>query len=1361
MKCPQCMQDWDGAQCTRCGYERQESPRIFAALPQGVLLAGRYRLGNALADSRQAIGYLAWDQQTGNTVLLEEFYPKSNAARMDNGQVAGRRNPVLFSQAQEMFLKRDGRSSKMLPCIDSFSAGGTAWRVYQPHAGRDYRQQMEALLDEPLLFRDHQDRVLMTINALPMPQLPQIRAYQPSGSIARGRRRRIVYRALVGAAVLLVAWFFLTQNAPVSVTLRVPLFEAQEVFLQPPDGELQDITAQITANEGEEISEDGLETYQVFSYDTKLKPGTYVLSITDNVGSKQEKEFHVSPRSATSVEANPLDPIPQVSIGAPAGPDSLAKQVIDRLMALGYLDYADDSINTFNKIAMDGYKRFAQNNSINVSEDAKGIYRNGLVKLMSDQKVVSVPYVAVGDTGPRANNIVSHLRRLHFLGGDDVVSGLDEKAMEAYQAFLKENNKISTTKKQLSVEDAKYLSQHSTVKKPDLIVGKGIDGQKTSGIITQKILESIVAKLKALKVLDENEQVKVFGEKAYTAFIKAAKTSVRAEQVEGSTYLYGVDINAIKTFLDDHLTPTPTPPPVSVPVNAFVFRWDKQNMPTGQDGLMLVQAGKKPGKADIKYIEPPLSRVTIDLGRFSHNLKTVTLRYVSEGQEKVCLSLPANKSQTIIWLPVGKKFELALSAEYLGDNKREISFDVLKPSDSLVVPDQAIEWKIQVDEKALVDFVDYNALPIPVEAHVWLDGTQLTFSGLPEDFDQNAVQKLYSEKKLVRQQAGEGKASKEVVFSELTFAPDAPFQELYADKEPLLKDLLFTLSPGPVGVTFATLSNLSLPVGSYTLSLQPAEGMEENLMAPLSFTIDTEPAEPLQLPFNAQAVRAQLKLSLLRVKGESALLNGKDGDGLALGDVLEKALLDPGDAVLQQAALLSGLQGLEQKYYQGKIQLQDQYGNQCMIPGGVDSMELEPGTYYLALLGSETYKSQELTIAAEAAAFAFDETTQGKIRQDALQTLQPLWMYATTSRDVMKVILSEDIPLDDEDHKSIFERKEKEYEKYYPIVIISPEGHGDGPVSQLALYNITESATDKHIIALKPYDPNKASRLELEVWAPKDRKPALELRPLAADDDDTVQAATLKWDILAEGMKTINFVLVDYVKLVQSKQTNFMPVAGAEFKFYFRTDNKESEPKEDNPITSVTHQGAPTGIQNWVLLPTGRDIWINLGTDQYGWFNIKEVGNVGEFQVVKEFKTKESQTQLESQTTENAQTNGKPEGVEDGETNVQPENTLDANQQLEGVPSSDPGADSLGKESKENLDETYTERAKAYLASGIEPENITDEAKAKEEEVELRRIGLWYPESRSRVSNAEYKSKIEAIIKQIKEFVPQDQEPTI
>ncbi|MGI6636221.1 MAG: hypothetical protein ACOX7B_13805 [Christensenellales bacterium] len=1053
-----------------------------------------------------------------------------------------------------------------------------------------------------------------------------------------------MHRALIAVTLLLASWFFLTQNASVQ-KLCVPLCKAQE---------------------------------------TALDEAT---------------------RQAATLQLVLLDPTPQVAIGAPAEPGSLAGQAIERLKALGYLDFADESINTFDQTAMDGYKHFVQRNGIIISEDAKakGIYRGGLAKLMSDLKgLVSVPYIVAGNAGPRADNIVFHLRRLHFLGGNDVVSGLDDKAMAAYQDFLMENNKsLPQAPLEISVDDARYLSSHTLVKRPDLIVGKAVSGQYTSGVISQELLESIVAKLKALRVLDENEPVNVFGEKAYTAFIKAAKTSVRAEQVEGSTYLYGVDINAIKTFLDDHLTPTPTPPPVSVPVNAFVFRWDKQNMPTGQDGLMLVQAGKKPGKADIKYIEPPLSRVTIDLGRFSHNLKTVTLRYVSEGQEKVCLSLPANKSQTIIWLPVGKKFELALSAEYLGDNKREISFDVLKPSDSLVVPDQAIEWKIQVDEKALVDFVDYNALPIPVEAHVWLDGTQLTFSGLPEDFDQNAVQKLYSEKKLVRQQAGEGKASKEVVFSELTFAPDAPFQELYADKEPLLKDLLFTLSPGPVGVTFATLSNLSLPVGSYTLSLQPAEGMEENLMAPLSFTIDTEPAEPLQLPFNAQAVRAQLKLSLLRVKGESALLNGKDGDGLALGDVLEKALLDPGDAVLQQAALLSGLQGLEQKYYQGKIQLQDQYGNQCMIPGGVDSMELEPGTYYLALLGSETYKSQELTIAAEAAAFAFDETTQGKIRQDALQTLQPLWMYATTSRDVMKVILSEDIPLDDEDHKSIFERKEKEYEKYYPIVIISPEGHGDGPVSQLALYNITESATDKHIIALKPYDPNKASRLELEVWAPKDRKPALELRPLAADDDDTVQAATLKWDILAEGMKTINFVLVDYVKLVQSKQTNFMPVAGAEFKFYFRTDNKESEPKEDNPITSVTHQGAPTGIQNWVLLPTGRDIWINLGTDQYGWFNIKEVGNVGEFQVVKEFKTKESQTQLDS---------------------------------------------------KENSVEKYTERAKAYLASGIKPEDIIDEAKAYEEERKLRMNGLIYTNILEKVSDNVEKEQIEAIIDKIRTF---------
>jgi hypothetical protein len=1364
MKCPQCMQDWDGAKCAHCGYERQEPPRIFAALPQGVLLAGRYRLGNALADSRQAIGYLAWDQQAGSAVLLEEFYPKSNAARLDNGQVAGRRNPALFSQAQELFLKRDSRSSKALPCVDSFSAGGTAWRVYQPQAGRDYGEQMEALLDEPLLFRDHQDRVLMTINALPMPQLPQMRAYQPSGSIARSRRRVVVRRVLIGVAALAAALFFWTQSAPVRITFHVPLYEAQTVFLQPKDGELQDITAQVTANEGEEIA-DGLETYHIYRFEEMLKPGGYTLSIRDSAGETQETPVDVSPRRAAEVTALSLDPIPRVALGA-TGSD--AAQAIKRLKSLGYLDYADDALKTFNADAMAAYRRFAGNNGIDVPAGAGGIYRGGFDKLMSDQaKLVPVPYAAAGDQGPRAERIVDHLRRLRFLRGGEAAAGLDSRAMAAYEDFLKENNLTEKNENELSVADAQDLDRHETVKKPDLIVGQAVSARETSGLIKQEDLKKIVAKLKALMVLGEDMPVDVFSEEAYKAFAGAVKADAYAvEEVGSETYLYDVDISAVDRLIDNELTPTPSPPPKAVAANELVFQWD------GQEELMLVKPGKEPVAA-VRIIEPPMAQVTIDLSGFAyHNLKEAALIWAVEGQEEVRLPLPDIKEKTVIRLPVGKEFRLALSAESFvgGEEKaeREESFDVLKPADSLVVAEQDTEWKIQVDDKALIDFVDMNALPIPKDARVWVEGARLAFSGLPEDFDQNAVQNLYDKEKAIRRQADPGLPSVEVVFHKLAFDAADPFGSLYAGEKSLLENPLFTLTPGPGDVSFAALSELSLPKGSYTLALKQKEGFVDGLMAPLQIDLGEEGAAPLRLPFSPRAVRAQLKLSLAKVQDDVVLLGGKDGAGPALEKGLKQALLEPDGAALQQATLLSGLQSLERKYYQGRMQLLDRYENQHTIPAGIDSVALEPGAYTLALSGKEeTYQSQQLTIGAEAAAFSFDEETAGNIRRDALRALPVQWMYhAIADGEDIRVILSEEASLDDRDRQDIFEAKTEtdEMTKHYQLAVIGQEGQQDGPVNRLGLRNTAEAAKARHIIALKPHDPANRNRLDLAVWAPGDKPPALELWLLAADDEDVLSAVTMVPEPPAGG-GTLNMALVDFVQLLQSKISDFMPAAGDEFKFYKKVGN-EKEPRKDQLIASVLHQGAATGIQNWVLLPGDNDIWMRQGKDHFGWFHIDADGKTGDFRMVKGFMPTPSPTPTPTPTptvspsptpspavspspTPTPTVSPSPTPSSEPTVTISPtEGTMAAVTAPPATVSPEVPPASDGKESDDIVEE-YTKRAADYLASGIKPEDITNKEKALEEEGKLRLNGLIYPEQLKYVSNEEHKK----IIKEITDII--------
>ncbi|NLZ89051.1 MAG: hypothetical protein GX916_06070 [Clostridiales bacterium] len=71
-----------------------------------------------------------------------------------------------------------------------------------------------------------------------------------------------------------------------------------------------------------------------------------------------------------------------------------------------------------------------------------------------------------------------------------------------------------------------------------------------------------------------------------------------------------------------------------------------------------------------------------------------------------------------------------------------------------------------------------------------------------------------------------------------------------------------------------------------------------------------------------------------------------------------------------------------------------------------------------------------------------------------------------------------------------------------------------------------------------------------------------------------------------------------------------------------------------------------------------------------------------------------------------------------------------------------------GKESDDDV-EKYTKRAADYLASGIKPEDITNEEKLLEEEGKLRKNGLIYPEQLKYVSNEEHKK----IIKEITDII--------
>lgn len=179
-RCPACMAQLGVAdRCMVCGLpissmnEQNES-----ALPIGTLLIGRFELGKALAQSRQALCYIAWDRELRQPVLVEEFFPKGACTRQNTEVKTYGQGASLFGTAVKKMYESPRPGNRSLPCIQAFMHGGTCFRVYAIEGGEKAREEAEKLLDHPIFFRDRMGRPLMSINALPIPALPRARNYR-------------------------------------------------------------------------------------------------------------------------------------------------------------------------------------------------------------------------------------------------------------------------------------------------------------------------------------------------------------------------------------------------------------------------------------------------------------------------------------------------------------------------------------------------------------------------------------------------------------------------------------------------------------------------------------------------------------------------------------------------------------------------------------------------------------------------------------------------------------------------------------------------------------------------------------------------------------------------------------------------------------------------------------------------------------------------------------------------------------------------------------------------------------------------------------------------------------------------------
>ena len=1190
-KCPQCMQDWNGSQCQACGYEKGRSSKVFVALPSGMRLNGRYRLGNALSESRQAVAYAAWDEASNRAVLLEEFYPKSNATRAESGQVISKRSVSLFEHARGIFSQANLQTDKNLNCTDSFMAGGTAWRVYLPLPGVSLHEQAEALLDKPILFRDNQDRILMTINALPMPELPAKRGFMPSGSIARQRRRRLLrYLALVLVLVLaagLGTWYLLTGQQAVSMTLRITLHPNQQVFLIPPmeqegQKEPENITLQVLASG--KLTPETHTQRTTFDYMRDMKPGQHEVSI--RLEDKEEHtKFEVLARKPASQDINELSPPPKplVALDQPDAAGEEVTAVINRLKDLGYLDIKDSSTQMTQEVVQ-AYQRFAKDFDIRSDAEQPGIYQTEWDELFRST-ITPLPYLKAGEAGKRSRHVIDRLKELYYLL-DHSEDAFDEQARAAYVLFLEENGLPAMEGEQVSVAAAKTLfAEQAHKKQPDVILGQS-KGEKVS-LWLDKLAEQGLLDPETME-----QSQGVFTEKAfeaYQAFVSKTEgmgSPVQDRDDPNRVYLRDVDLleNA---------------PKLQLPGNAFLVKIG--------DKVRLVQPGQEPGSAAaFAFTEEDLVPLEIII---SDDIKYAVNRIKIALDEGVFVELPPEAGK--LSLQTGLSYRLGLYLETHSDvegvAKTEF-FPSLKPVLVDADTQQLLFNSETMDLQAADDYSQYGAQVLPAATQAWAHQGQLFFNQSLDPVQKNTWQKLYEDPKVdpkrIQVESGAGLPSTKLTFQQMQFAQEDPFRTLYYGPQAQLPGLKFRLSPGPeTALSAMELEALRFTRGNYTLSLYLDDQKQDSLLADSTLAL-ADSTLALTPGFHPKAVREMLRISLYSLDGEAGLIIPQD---LPVSDGLLSALKAEED-VLVEVAMDQGLDLLTKTYFKGSFRLKDQYGNEQAIPDINGKLRLEPGTYSLLADSGDDLVSQPLEVqAGAAAAFQFDGQVLQKMKEKALNASPPAWMYTAQLLDqqlVRGVVYTDaEMPvLSQEEQSAQFgyfsanhDQSPGKYHKYSIKFIL----HGNQEECPVQAVRFWYKELPDNSIAV-PWQGENRNLMTLTLYTREGLAPEFTVQPILeasgqdAGPDNTqveVQAAATALKTLLEdgaqdaddGERIHNFLVVDFLAVTKITP----PPEGADFEFALREDAKDTEGEF---IAQAHWEGDRGGVQDWVILPFDSNI---------------------------------------------------------------------------------------------------------------------------------------------------------------------------
>ena len=1181
MRCPQCMNPWNGKACNHCGYEQSLAARLAAALPAGTMLNQRYQLGNALAESRQAIGYIAWDAQNNRAVLLEEFYPKSNATRTDNGQVVSRRNPAMFKQAQEMFGSAGPETGKLIPCIDAFMAGGTAWRVYQPNPDQPVDLQMDALLDRPVFFRDPSQRAFMTVNALPMPELPRKREFQPTARIARKRRNRLIKRIALGVAAALLllvgAFFLLAMGRPVDVTLQVPLYQGQKASLQgPADQTAVDITQELQLMEGQTPDPTG-QSAALYEVKKQLAPGQYKLMIApeDVRQSPAENSFTVRGLRPMTTQAPGLEPMPQVRMGDKVTQNDKVAIVIQRLKDLGYLDALTDTAageaapDSLDETVWRAYLAFAANNNLPVPKGQEGIYLAGMEALRSDQ-AIGVPYLKVAaDQDPgRAAKLLKRLKDLFYLLEER--DSFDQTAFKAYEDFLKESGMELPQENVVSVAGAKALfSPAARKKEPDVVIGE-----------ESEMAEELIARLKELGKLKPDEALNhIFDNKVHEAYISYVHDNADLMDlpIEDGESLYLLNVDVLL-----NAKPTPSPSPNPIPEDGFVYK-------LGENPPRIARPGEKP--AELKnYDASALVPVEIQLdSSFSYAVKGVILTLAKGGAE-VTLPVGSTKNVELVYLPGDTAFRVDILIEDDSGQlfQRFVGLGEGFYPSQLMMTSQLMKevyirvYKPQADNRAIDDFWAYGAMPIPADSKAWLMNGNLQVDPSLDEEQLACLKTLYSKEQRI-QQARESKAASHSVYFNTIQISDSPFLKLLTTDSELSKQLFFSIPPVPGKLVLSQVQGLGLQAGEYTLTLFQADQQADHLMRPAQIAVSQDPTV-VELSFNAGAVRELLGVTACQREGVPLILKNENW---LYTPALEAALMMP-ENELVRVSLSGSLPELARPYYASGFTIRDTYGNILSGLNANETLLLQPGQYQLVI---DDFESDPLNLEANSeGVFSFPDKARAAMEENARAALAPEWMYTLESNEETPQVMSDQVAPADlklETMKSIFDKKKDEF---LPVNLqfVQQDGQSNPQVTAVRL-SVQFPGKEWSAPQDWPLAAKDGHRLNAELYIMPELAIGLGLmiRPAAADGMLLSPSETYIRPSLQPGEEKndqyAKYALVDFIKAIgKLEKLDERAVYG----FFL----KEEDP---NPVAILDYQGPQS--KSWVLLPEGNVLLVTNG----------------------------------------------------------------------------------------------------------------------------------------------------------------------